>query len=270
MERLLKIILISFGVLICIIGILLSISFYSQNQRLTNTLRELKTEFEDVEKDRGILKTRLEDSENKKEALKKENDTFIDKLKNNTQLIEEVSRQKNDLKKDLVAAKDDLRKSAEGRAKLQKELEEERLNISQLKNENAALKLREQERENKKNAQNNKEEEEILDYAAVKANLKALKPKDFVSVFSGNEEFLQNCTTPLCTEIILNNTGIQYARQEQWERAEETFKNILSQDPDYMPAKLNLGLVYDKIKTKKEAIDYWLIVLDVSSKSLKT
>ena len=82
-----------------------------------------------------------------------------------------------------------------------------------------------------------------------------------MSVFSGNEEFLQNCTTPLCTKIILNNTGIKYARQDQWEKAEEAFKKVLSQDPDYKPAKLNLGLVYDKIKTKKEAINYWLTVL---------
>ena len=249
MGKLFKIILLIFGVLICIAWIALSVFFYSQNQRLSNSLHEFKTKFEDVQKDRDDLKTRLEESENKREALKKENDTYIDKLKSNAQLLEQLSRQKSDLEKDLVVAKDDLKKTVEERGKLQKELEEERLNVSQLK------------QENEKNAQNDRAQDDALDYVAEKANLKALKPKDFVSVFSGNEEFLRNCTTPLCSKIILNNTGIKYARQDQWEKAEEAFKKVLSQDPDYKPAKLNLGLVYDKIKTKKEATNYWLTVL---------
>jgi len=266
MERLFKIILIVFGALICLAGIVLPVSLYSQNQRLTNSLQELKTKFEDTEKDRDSLKTRLEDSENKREGLKKENDTYIDKLKNNAQLIEQASRQKNDLEKDLAAAKDDLREATEARDKLQQGFEEERLKISQLNKENAVLKLHEQEIEKEKSAQHDREEEAMFDRVAGKTNLKALKPKDFISDFSGNEEFLRDCTTPLCTKIILNNTGIKYARQGQWGSAEEAFKKALTLDSNYKPAKLNLGLVYDKLKTKKEAFDYWLVVLGLQPK----
>jgi len=96
-----------------------------------------------------------------------------------------------------------------------------------------------------------------------KTGLDKIKPKYFVSYFNGNEQFLQNCSTPLCTKIILNNSGINYAKSEQWEEAENAFKEALSNDPDYEPAKLNLGLVYDKIKTKKEAVDYWLKVYNI-------
>jgi len=65
-------------------------------------------------------------------------------------------------------------------------------------------------------------------------------------IFKGDEAFLQDCTTPLCAKINLNNEGIKYARLGQWQKAEEIFKELLIQYPDYMPAKLNLGLVYSR------------------------
>jgi len=64
-------------------------------------------------------------------------------------------------------------------------------------------------------------------------------------------------------KYIFNNYGIMYAKQGDMESAEKAFNEALKIDPDYLPAKLNLGFVYDKRRTELEAIKYWLKALNI-------
>jgi len=69
--------------------------------------------------------------------------------------------------------------------------------------------------------------------------------------------------------MIANNRGAMLLTRGDIAGAEECFNTALSIDPNFRPAKLNLGFIYEKRKTELESIKYWLQVLNIDLKSLK-
>jgi len=71
-------------------------------------------------------------------------------------------------------------------------------------------------------------------------------------------------------KYILNNRGVMCARVGDFDSAEQFFVEALKIDPDYRPAQLNLGLVYEGQKRSKlECIEYWLKALNINLEELK-
>lgn len=72
---------------------------------------------------------------------------------------------------------------------------------------------------------------------------KKVKPREFVSYFTGQEPFLQDCQTPLCEKLIFNNFGISYGRERNFFKAEGMFKECLQIDSFFKPARINLEIL---------------------------
>lgn len=64
-------------------------------------------------------------------------------------------------------------------------------------------------------------------------------------------------------KLVLNNLGAMYADQGDLTMAEAALNEALRIDPNFMPAKLNLGLVYDKQPDRMKALEYWMKALEV-------
>ncbi|MDD5432033.1 MAG: tetratricopeptide repeat protein [Candidatus Omnitrophica bacterium] len=67
-------------------------------------------------------------------------------------------------------------------------------------------------------------------------------------------------------KFILNNRGVMFAQSGDLETAEKAFKEVLRMDPDYTPAKLNLGLIIDKRRSKCESLEYWAKVFNLEKR----
>ena len=59
-------------------------------------------------------------------------------------------------------------------------------------------------------------------------------------------------------KFILNNTGVMHVTQGDLEGAEEAFLKALDMDPDYLPANLNLSLIYYTKGDRLRSIEYFL------------
>jgi len=59
------------------------------------------------------------------------------------------------------------------------------------------------------------------------------------------------------SKFILHNKGVMFMQQGNLNQAARNFQEVLSLDPNYMPAKLNLGLIYDMQADKCKALEYW-------------
>jgi tetratricopeptide (TPR) repeat protein len=70
-------------------------------------------------------------------------------------------------------------------------------------------------------------------------------------------------------KFILNNRGAMKALQGSIEEAEILFRRSLQVDPSYLPAKLNLGFIYEKRRSELESIKYWLKVLNINLDDIK-
>ena len=70
-------------------------------------------------------------------------------------------------------------------------------------------------------------------------------------------------------KFILNNRGVMKAQQGEVEEAEVLFNKSLKIDPDYLPAKLNLGFIYEKRRSELESMRYWLKVLNINLDDVK-
>ena len=68
---------------------------------------------------------------------------------------------------------------------------------------------------------------------------------------------------------ILNNRGAILAQQGDIVNAEALFKKALEINPNYVPAQLNLGFIYDQRRTELESIKYWLSVLNIDLNKIK-
>jgi tetratricopeptide (TPR) repeat protein len=63
---------------------------------------------------------------------------------------------------------------------------------------------------------------------------------------------------PNYQKFVLNNMGIVNATRADMAAAEASFKEALKIDPKYVPALLNLGLIYEMKKDRSGALEYWL------------
>jgi len=70
-------------------------------------------------------------------------------------------------------------------------------------------------------------------------------------------------------KFIINNRGVIYAQLGDLEKAEAAFNEALKIDPNYEPAKLNLGFIYEKRRSKLESIEYWLKILNINLEEAK-
>jgi tetratricopeptide (TPR) repeat protein len=70
-------------------------------------------------------------------------------------------------------------------------------------------------------------------------------------------------------KLILNNRGAMNAQIGDMDQAEILFKRSLQIDPNYLPAKLNLGFVYEQRRSELESIKYWLKVLNINLDDIK-
>lgn len=70
-------------------------------------------------------------------------------------------------------------------------------------------------------------------------------------------------------KFILNNRAVMSAQQGDLEKAEAAFNEVLTMDPDYQPAKLSLGLIYEKRRSELESIKYWLNLLKIDLEAAK-
>ena len=59
------------------------------------------------------------------------------------------------------------------------------------------------------------------------------------------------------------------AEQGFLDEAEEYFNESLKIDPNYLPAQLNLGFIYEKRRSELESIKYWLKVLNIDLDKVK-
>ncbi|MBN3040073.1 MAG: hypothetical protein JW867_03010 [Candidatus Omnitrophica bacterium] len=73
--------------------------------------------------------------------------------------------------------------------------------------------------------------------------------------------FLAHNDTKLQNRII-NNMGIIYAKKGLVKQAEQAFKEVIFADPDYRPAKVNLGLIYEQYGDRVMALEYWAEALN--------
>ncbi|MBI4706373.1 MAG: hypothetical protein HY761_00395 [Candidatus Omnitrophica bacterium] len=88
--------------------------------------------------------------------------------------------------------------------------------------------------------------------------IKAQKSGDFEKAKIGyNKTLLLDPNNLDWQKFILNNYGIMFVESGDFEKAESAFLEVLEIDPDYEPAKINLGILYDKRKSRLEALEYW-------------
>jgi len=69
--------------------------------------------------------------------------------------------------------------------------------------------------------------------------------------------------------LVTNNRGIMDVMSGDLDSAEMKFNQVLKYDPEYMPAKVNLGLIYDKRRSKLESLEYWLKILGIDIEKAK-
>lgn len=64
-------------------------------------------------------------------------------------------------------------------------------------------------------------------------------------------------------KFILHNKGVMYATRGDYASAAAAFKEVLALDPNYMPAKLNLGRIYDIQADRCTSLEYWANLLNM-------
>ncbi|MDD4900429.1 MAG: tetratricopeptide repeat protein [Candidatus Omnitrophica bacterium] len=58
-------------------------------------------------------------------------------------------------------------------------------------------------------------------------------------------------------KFVMHNRAVIYAKEGDLQKAETAFDALLRMDPNYKTAELNLGITYDKRKSRLEALEYW-------------
>ncbi|MEI8348852.1 MAG: tetratricopeptide repeat protein [Candidatus Omnitrophota bacterium] len=71
-------------------------------------------------------------------------------------------------------------------------------------------------------------------------------------------------------KFIINNKGAMYAQMGDIQKAEAAFREALTLDPDYQPAKMNLGLIYDAKGDRLKALEWWYEAFEVEKRKPKT
>ncbi|MCU0666980.1 MAG: tetratricopeptide repeat protein [Candidatus Omnitrophica bacterium] len=70
-------------------------------------------------------------------------------------------------------------------------------------------------------------------------------------------------------KLVLHNYGVLYMKSGNYAKAEENFLDVLKMDPNFEAAKKNLGLIYDKTRSKLEALEYWLKFFNIDVNKMK-
>jgi len=101
------------------------------------------------------------------------------------------------------------------------------------------------------------------------AGVRAQRAGDYETADASYQKALILNNNDYWRKHITNNYGAIYAIQGDLKKAEELFNEALSMDPNFKPAQLNLGLIYDRKHDKLKAIEYWLKALDINLDELK-
>jgi tetratricopeptide (TPR) repeat protein len=251
--------------------------------------------------DNRVLQARLVEIAKRTAVLEQEKRDLVDsirqkslELESKQQQLQSAQRSQQELREELVESTDELTRKQELYEQAQQESERLRADVNRLSGEiqtsRNSLQQREvavRDLEGKKNvlsSQNallEKENgsfrsafdsmrvaQELLDRAPVTAQAeyivkraKIIKkiPADYVAdtqVPAGNDPAVRKKTE-------LNNRGIDLARKGDFLQAQKVFEQALRLDPNYRCAQLNLGLVYERVKIKDEALAYWMKLFGV-------
>jgi chromosome segregation ATPase len=216
-----------------------------------------------------LTQAKLEEEKLKNNQLQEDNSKLTDTLssletqiKDNELSLQQLRAQNATLQDSIEKTKAKLSDSGKYAQGLREESLKLQSQMQKLKSKNESLNeallqytAAQEEREQEQiQIQNRKEE---LKGLLEQYGISKLVPSDYVSDYSGNESFLKDCTSELCKKIKLNISGIDYAKNMNFTVAERYFKDALKTDPSFIPAKLNLGLVYQMTKPAQEAFDYW-------------
>jgi len=109
--------------------------------------------------------------------------------------------------------------------------------------------------------------EELLHEQAINyynEGVKAQKAHNFLEADTAYQKvLLVDHYNPTWQKYILNNRGIILAKTGDLDRAEEAFNGALKLDENYMPAKINLGMIYEARRTRLESLEYWAKVFEL-------
>lgn len=236
MEKPYKITLIFINAAVLLGSIFASVLFYTEKQS--------------IQKEFGRVGSLLQIREQNIDGLKKENTELGAELTSKSEAIEKISQENARLKQkvknmesDLEQYKMNLEEGSQAANLLREEIKKKNNNMAYLRNEISLLKTK-LEIESKVRSESLASEEEIM------RNTGLFVREDFAADYTGQEEFLIDCKSPLCKKILLNSEGIRQAVGGRIKEAAGSFKKALIIDPDYKPAQLNLSLVQDGPKTK--------------------
>ncbi len=101
--------------------------------------------------------------------------------------------------------------------------------------------------------------EEAVNY--YNEGVRAQKKGDFEKAFKEYQMSLMLSTE--YNKFIMNNKAVMLMQQGNLGQAAALFQEILKQDPNYMPAKVNLGLIYDTQPDKCKALEYWADLFNI-------
>ncbi len=80
---------------------------------------------------------------------------------------------------------------------------------------------------------------------------------------SFQKAMLLDSSNPLYAKAALNNRGIVYIQEGNLYAAQRTFEDLLAAYPDCHQARMNLGLVYEKTKSRLDSLEYWVRALEL-------
>ena len=94
--------------------------------------------------------------------------------------------------------------------------------------------------------------------------VKAQKARNFAAAdVAFQKALLLNPNDPQCFKAALNNRGIIYAQGGDLETAQKIFEDLYKMDPHSRQVRMNLGLIYEKTKTRLESLEYWVKIFDL-------
>ncbi len=91
--------------------------------------------------------------------------------------------------------------------------------------------------------------------------VRAQKAGDFQTAYTLYQKAL--LLYPVYQEAIVNNLGVMFVFNNDWDKAKASFYEVLKANPGYKPALFNLGLLHYMRGDEKEALRYWIKYLEV-------
>ena len=69
--------------------------------------------------------------------------------------------------------------------------------------------------------------------------------------------------------LIANNRGVMFMEIGDFDTAEQLFREVLTIDPNFKPAQINLGFIIERRSSELESMKYWMKVLNIDLEKLK-